>query len=103
MIDWSRVDELRAEVGDEDFAEIAELFLSEIEGAVGELPGIADLTSRSELLHGMKGAAMNLGFQDLATLCASGERTPAEADIPAIATVLAQSVAEMRARYPALG
>ena len=31
MIDWERVAELKDEVGDDDFAEIADLFLAEVE------------------------------------------------------------------------
>lgn len=103
MIDWSRIDELRAEVGDEDFAEIASLFLSEIEEAVGDLPRITDPVARTEALHGMKGSAMNLGFGDLAAICARGEKAPETVDVPHIAQALDASVTELRARYPDLG
>ena len=33
MIDWTKVTELREEIGDEDFQEVVELFLEEVDGA----------------------------------------------------------------------
>lgn len=102
MIDWDRIDELRAEVGEEDFAEIAALFLSEIEEAVERLPGIAERSARSDALHGMKGSAMNLGFRDLAALCARGEKDPDAVDVPHLTAALGASVAAVRERYPEL-
>ncbi|WP_323763812.1 Hpt domain-containing protein [Marinovum sp.] len=71
MIDWSRVSELRAEVGDEDFAEVVELFLDEVDGVIGTLtPGAVDLEAQ---LHFLKGSALNLGFDAFADLCHAGE------------------------------
>ena len=103
MIDWGRIEELRSEVGDEDFAEIAELFLGEIAEAVEELPALTDPAARSDALHGMKGSAMNLGFTTLAQLCAQGEKAPDSVDLPKLSDLLGQSVVAMRARYPTLG
>ena len=37
MIDWKRVDELREEIGTDGFAEVADMFLEEAEGAVKTL------------------------------------------------------------------
>ena len=34
MIDWTRVSELRDEVGAEDFDEVVELFLEEVDEAI---------------------------------------------------------------------
>ena len=42
MIDWKRVRELRDEIGEEDFSEVVDLFLEEVE-EVGEPPGIGDV------------------------------------------------------------
>lgn len=102
MIDWSRIEDLRSEVGDEDFAEIATLFLSEIEGAVEDLPAIADAAARSDALHGMKGSALNLGFRDLAALCAKGEKDPGSVEVGTLTELLGQSIETVRERYPAL-
>ena len=102
MIDWSRIDELRDEVGSEDFAEIAVLFLSEIEEAARALPGITDPVSRSEALHGMKGSALNVGFQALAEICKSGEVNPETVDMPQLNATLDQSMTALRSKYPDL-
>ncbi|WP_442970022.1 hypothetical protein [Roseovarius sp. ZX-A-9] len=37
MIDWSRVAELRSEIGAEDFDEVVELFLEEVEAEISVL------------------------------------------------------------------
>lgn len=68
MIDWTRVAELRAEIGAEDFDEVAELFLMEVEDTLSRLSrASADVTQMQELLHFLKGSALNLGFSDMST------------------------------------
>jgi hypothetical protein len=37
MIDWKRVEELKEEIGADGFAEVADMFLDEAEGAVQAL------------------------------------------------------------------
>lgn len=34
MLDWNRINELRGEVGDDEFQLILELFLDEVEGVI---------------------------------------------------------------------
>ncbi|WP_120500105.1 Hpt domain-containing protein [Roseovarius sp. EL26] len=73
MIDWNRVNELRDEIGIEDFDEIVSLFLDEVET---EITGIKQLETYMELgekLHFLKGSALNLGFEGFAQLCQQGE------------------------------
>ena len=43
MIDWARVSELRDEVGAEDFDEVVELFLEEVDEAIAALRDLTDL------------------------------------------------------------
>ncbi|MBL4916887.1 Hpt domain-containing protein [Szabonella alba] len=76
MIDWDRVAELRDEIGEEDFAEVATLFLDEADEAVAGLNVQDDTETRQAALHFLKGSALNLGFRDLADLCQQGEKTP---------------------------
>ena len=92
MINWDRVAELREEVGVDDFAEIIELFLEEVD-AIIELPrdgqGLSDLEAH---LHFLKGSALNLGFAQFADLCQAGETAAAQGrsdsvDLGAIITV----------------
>lgn len=78
MIDWARVHELVDEIGAEDFSEVVELFLLEVEGAISMLSEAAgNPTVVEEQLHFLKGAALNLGFEALAQLCLKGEKAAA--------------------------
>ena len=74
MIEWSRVNELRAEIGEEDFAEVVEVFLEEVEDVTCRLRAAADPGRLEADLHFLKGSAMNLGFAHFAMLCQHGER-----------------------------
>ena len=78
MIDWDRVRELRSEVGEEDFAEVAELFLAEVDEVTDRLARVPDPARLKDDLHFIKGSAYNLGFEQLGALCAAGERRAAE-------------------------
>jgi HPt (histidine-containing phosphotransfer) domain-containing protein len=73
MIDWPRVNELRDEVGAEDFAEVVEIFLEEVEEVISKLEG-GDRAQLEQDLHFLKGSALNLGFEEFSTLCLAGER-----------------------------
>ena len=77
MINWQRVDELRDEIGPEDFLEVVELFLEEVQEVVDRLRDAPDPTRFEEDMHFLKGSAVNLGFQDFADLCAAGEKNAA--------------------------
>ncbi len=88
MIDWTKVEELKADIGPDDFDDIVEVFLDEVEEELGKLPakGLSELESS---LHFLKGSALNLGFSDFSALCQQGETasangTPQSVDIPAI-------------------
>lgn len=70
MIDWTRVTDLREEIGDEEFPEIAALFLEEADHALARFDGGNDAAGD---LHFLKGSALTLGFSDLVTDCERGE------------------------------
>ena len=74
MIDWSRVEELRDEIGAEDFDEVVELFLSEVEDRIDLALTKAESESFEEDLHFLKGSALNLGFDQFAQPCGAGEQ-----------------------------
>lgn len=84
MIDWGRVGELRDEIGAEDFAEVAELFLEEVDEVIERLAASPDPKQCETDLHFLKGSALNLGFRDLAELCERGERAAAAGDCGAL-------------------
>lgn len=78
MIDWERAEALRAEIGAEDFCEVVDLFLEEVEEVIARLRATPDPAHYEDDLHFLKGSALNLGFADLAALCHRGERQSAE-------------------------
>ena len=80
MILWSRVTELRDEVGPEDFKEVIALFLDEVEEVIDRLRQDADRSQLEQDLHFLKGSALNLGFATFSDLCQDGERLAAEGD-----------------------
>ncbi len=74
MIDWAKVEELRDEIGADDFDEVVQLFLCEVEERVEQLSSHKALTEIEEDLHFLKGSALNLGFTAFASLCHEDER-----------------------------
>jgi HPt (histidine-containing phosphotransfer) domain-containing protein len=79
MVDWSRLRELYNEIGYDDFLEVFTLFLLEAEEVVARLGTELSCPGKSgseiaEDLHFLRGAALNLGFVDLAAHCADAER-----------------------------
>lgn len=83
MIDGNRVVELRRDVGEADFDEIVQLFLSEVEALLHLLE---DPESDTALhMHALKGCALNLGFSTLAALCTEYESSArTRIDLPPI-------------------
>ncbi|MDG1339988.1 MAG: Hpt domain-containing protein [Paracoccaceae bacterium] len=69
MIAWDRNVELKEDFGQDGFREIIELFLSEVDLAIKDLPLATDHQTTLERLHFIKGSALNLGFTELASLC----------------------------------
>ena len=80
MIDWTRVRELKDEIGEEDFGEVAEMFIAEVEEVIDRLKTAPDPARFEEDLHFIKSSALNLGFSDLSALCQAGERQAATGD-----------------------
>ncbi|MGR3761243.1 Hpt domain-containing protein [Roseobacteraceae bacterium NS-SX3] len=83
MIDWPRVKELRDEVGAEDFGEVVDLFLEEVEDVIGRL-GRDGRTELEQDLHFLKGSALNLGFEEFSALCMEGERLSAQGEAASV-------------------
>lgn len=99
MIDWTRVHELREEIGAEDFGEVVEIFLEEVEEEIEALRGNVPNDSLETKLHFLKGSALNLGFADFSVLCQSGETSAAceafdQIDLPEILNIYEHSKAE---------
>jgi HPt (histidine-containing phosphotransfer) domain-containing protein len=84
MIDWARVQELRDEIGEEDFGEIAEMFMAEVEEVIARLKLAPDPATYEEDLHFLKSSALNLGFAQLSALCQNGEQRAAAGEAHAV-------------------
>lgn len=80
MIQWARVTELRDEVGAEDFDEVVDLFLEEVEEAIQNLSPDSTANQMEQHLHFLKGSALNLGFRVFSDLCQDGERKSAKGE-----------------------
>ena len=96
MICWERVDELREEIGAEDFPEVVELFFEEAEEVVGRWRQHPDPRTYEADLHFLKGCALNLGFEVLCSLCTRAKKQAREGqadaiDLSAIISVYDQS------------
>jgi len=72
MIDWNRVNELRTEVGVEDFAEVLDMFFDEVAEVLGGLGNGGNEATKRDL-HFLKGSAMNIGLAEFNALCLSSE------------------------------
>lgn len=77
MISWERVAELREEIGDEDFAEVAEMFLNEVDEVISRLKTDPDPKLFEQDLHFLKSSALNIGFEAFGKLCHDGEQLAA--------------------------
>ncbi len=77
MINWSRISELKDEIGEEDFTEVVDLFLEEVDEGIEILRAIQDHGQIGPQLHFLKGSAMNLGFSEFSEHCESGENAVA--------------------------
>ena len=74
MIDWDRVASLRAEIGAEDFDDVASMFLDEAEEVIERLRTRSNMEGLEAEVHFLRGSALNLGFADLATMLQEKER-----------------------------
>ncbi|MEM8579779.1 MAG: Hpt domain-containing protein [Pseudomonadota bacterium] len=80
MIDWTRIDELIAEIGAEDFGEVVTLFLEEVDEAMATLEHVDGRSGSDGTLHLIKGCSWNLGFESLGSRCADFERGDIQLD-----------------------
>lgn len=95
MIDWDRLTEVKNEIGEEDFADIAELFVEEIDEVMRRLAKKPEAATTADF-HFLRGSAANLGFVRFAQCCADAETRVASGglpDIDALTEVFEESLA----------
>ncbi len=84
MINWPRVQQLRHEVGAEEFDEVVQIFLDEVHEALDRLKQDTRRSQMERNLHFLKGSALSLGFDQFSKLCQDGERQAAAGDAGAV-------------------
>jgi HPt (histidine-containing phosphotransfer) domain-containing protein len=100
MIRWERYEELRQEVGDEDLAEIVDLFLSELDSSIAAIMAAPASGLTADAFHALKGSCLNIGFDGLANLCGIAEAAIAGGEAEGIdRTLLAETYAASRAGF----
>jgi len=72
LIDWDVLDGLRADIGEEDFADVVTLFVSEI-GDKLECMRVSPMGASADDFHFLKGSAANLGFTAMSAACDMAE------------------------------
>lgn len=73
MINWQRVEELHDEIGEDDFDEVVDIFLEEVEEALHRMRTAQGTGASANDMHFLKGSALNMGFKALAAVCEQGE------------------------------
>lgn len=96
MIDWTQVQTLLRDIGPDSFREVVALFLEEVDATTARLRDCGPSDDLAADLHFLKGSALNLGFAELAALCAHGEHlastgSAADVDLPEILFSYARS------------
>jgi HPt (histidine-containing phosphotransfer) domain-containing protein len=76
MINWAQIDSLISDVGEEDVAEVIEIFLDEVDQKLDDMRGIAPKSEPQDMaadLHFLKGSALNIGFEEMGQFCSKAE------------------------------
>lgn len=73
MVDWKQVNDLRAEIGEEDFGEILAAFLEETDAMIAALGRAESAAEMASILHFLKGSALNIGLSSFAEACRQAE------------------------------
>ncbi|MFV0245454.1 MAG: Hpt domain-containing protein [Qingshengfaniella sp.] len=104
-MNMDRLNELRSEVGADALAEVLEVFLEETDAVAQRLRDAAPAGGMAAEMHMLKGAALNLGFDDLAALCSTAERAAGTGpvDTSQVLECYVQSRAELVAAAPQFG
>lgn len=70
MLDWTHINRLRQEVGEDSFAEIVDLFFAEVADTFAKVR--ANGATHTDM-HFLKGSAANLGFVAFSKTCQIAE------------------------------
>ena len=104
MIDWSRLNALRTDIGEADFHSVTALFVTEM-GERLALLGANPATATAEDFHFLRGSAANLGLATMVLSCQAAEaacRAGAAPDIGAVADAYNAAMAALAMAIPGL-
>jgi HPt (histidine-containing phosphotransfer) domain-containing protein len=102
MIDWTKLHDLRASIGENDFSQLAHLFVTEM-GERLALLASAPNTATVEDFHFLRGGAANLGLLTMVAACHAAEaacRAGAVPDIRAVSHAFGAAVTAIQAELP---
>lgn len=102
MIDWSRLHDLCTDIGEEEFADLVLVFVTEMGERLTELAA-SPASTTAEDFHFLRGSAANLGLSDMVTACHAGEaacRAGTMPDIAAVADAFGAAIAAIQAKMP---
>lgn len=104
MIDWDRLQGLRADIGEDDFADVAFLFVAEITERLGRLTAQPAGATASDF-HFLRGSAANMGFTAMVDACHRAEaacRAGLAPDVAAVADSFTASLAAVAPHIPGI-
>lgn len=99
LIDRDRLNALRDDIGEEDFADVALLFISEIGEKLAELTAHPAAATADDF-HFLRGSAVNLGLAAFAEACTRAESACNAGDPPDVPGVAAEFEAALVALAP---
>lgn len=102
MIDWNRLEDLRTDIGEEDFADVVHLFVSEMTEHLDRVASNPQAATAADF-HFLRGSAANMGFIAMADACRNAEMaclscTPP--DLSAISDRFTRSLGAIAPRIP---
>jgi HPt (histidine-containing phosphotransfer) domain-containing protein len=101
-VDWDRLNELKTDIGEEDFADVAMLFVTELQDT---LSALTPENAAAHDFHFLRGSASNLGFTALVTACSTAEAACASGqrpDVDAVRVAFDGALSEMSREMPDL-
>jgi len=99
MVDWQRIEALKSEIGPDDFNEVLEMFVSELDEVLGQLGEDVDQMVPAETFHFLKSGALNIGFAEFAGLCQRGEKSALNGSAVVSASDLIETYTRSKAAY----
>jgi HPt (histidine-containing phosphotransfer) domain-containing protein len=101
LIDWDLLNALKADIGEEDFADVITLFVAEISEKIEEMRRGPDGPGADDF-HFLKGSAANLGFTAMSAACDTAEAACRAGQAGDLDTVEAAFLAALREARPHL-